>query len=137
MMAMRSFVFTMVVRSLIRCTSPSSSPIVMRSLTRIGRSKSRMKPDAISAAMYCKPKPIPTERAVKITAREVRLISKAICRKRRTPTVVKKYFNESRCRYGDLSEGELLYQVRPYSSGHVPPILPQKQRSQVLLEYDE
>ena len=54
MIAMRSFVATIVVRKLMLCTSPSSSPMVMRSPIRIGRSKSRIKPDAMSAAMYCK-----------------------------------------------------------------------------------
>jgi hypothetical protein len=51
-----------------------------------------MKPEAISAAMYCKPKPMPTERAVKSTAIEVRLSVKATCRKMSIPIVVTTYF---------------------------------------------
>ena len=53
--------------------------------------KNRIKPDAISAAMYCKPKPMPTDSAVKITAMDVRSIANACLSATSDPTVIITY----------------------------------------------
>jgi len=62
MIEMRSFVPTTVVRRLCSEHRLRHRRLLFDSPTRTGRSKSRMKPDAISAAMYCKPKPMPRKR---------------------------------------------------------------------------
>jgi hypothetical protein len=66
-----------------------SGPLmVMKSPTRTGRSKRRMKPEAMSPAMNCKPKPIPTDRAVKTTASVVRSRLKAVLSANSMPSVM-------------------------------------------------
>ena len=72
MIATRSFVITSVVRKLLAWTSPSSSPIVIRSPTRTGRSNNRMKPETMSEAIYCSPNPM--DSAVKSTAIDVKSV---------------------------------------------------------------
>jgi hypothetical protein len=66
-----------------------SGPVtLMKSPTRTGRSKRRRNPAARSPAMNCKPKPMPTESAVKRTAMEVRSRLSAVLSAKRTPTTM-------------------------------------------------
>ncbi|MNE74587.1 hypothetical protein D3C80_1706770 [compost metagenome] len=62
-----------VARTESRLTVPSVVPVTTQSPTLKGRSTSRIRPDTKFDTMFCRPKPIPTERAEATSARLERL----------------------------------------------------------------
>ena len=64
----RSLIWISVARTLMRRMSPSTPPSETQSPTWTGRSASRIRPDTKFCTMACRPKPIPTDKALAIQA---------------------------------------------------------------------
>ncbi|MNE64128.1 hypothetical protein D3C80_1595200 [compost metagenome] len=72
----RSDIWISVARTLMRRISPSTPARLTQSPTFTGRSVSRIRPEMKFCTICCKPKPIPTDRALTTQVRLVRLIRK-------------------------------------------------------------